>query len=168
MPSIISKLRRIVCLRSANMLHGTRFFAAKRWLFSMAGIEVGEGSCVVGPIHIGKASLTIGKHTWIGHDLYIEGNGSVLIGDNVDVAPWVVFSTGGHEMCAAQRRAGSGLTFEQRVGDGTWIGIRSLFVNGVTVGDSCVVAGGAVVTSDVAQNTLVGGVPAHVIRRLEQ
>jgi len=165
---MVSKLKRAVFLCSANMLRGTRFFAAKRWLLCMAGIAVGEGSCVVGPIHIGKASLTIGKHSWVGHDLFIEGNGSVSIGDNVDVAPWVVFSTGGHEIGAAQRRAGSGLTFEQRVGDGTWIGIRSLFVNGVTVGDSCVVAGGAVVTSDVAQNTLVGGVPAHVIRRLEQ
>ena len=165
---MISKLKRIVFLSGANMLHGTRCFAAKRFLYRMAGIAVGEGSCVVGPIHIGKANLAIGKHTWIGHDLYIEGNGSVSIGDNVDVAPWVVFSTGGHEIGTVRRRAGSGLTFEQRVENGSWIGIRSLFVNDVTVGESCVVAGGAVVAGDVAPNTLVGGIPTHVIRHLGQ
>lgn len=168
MLSMVLKFKRIIFLGSANMMNGTRFFAAKRWLYRMAGISVGEGSCIVGPIHIGKACLAIGKHTWVGHDLYIEGNGCVSIGDNVDVAPWVVFSTGGHEIGDACRRAGSGLTFEQKVGNGSWIGIRSLFINNVTVGESCVVAGGAVVTGDIAPNTLVGGVPARVIRRLEQ
>lgn len=73
---------------------------------------------------------------------------------------------GGHEIGDTIRRAGAGLTFDQKVCNGSWIGIRCTFVNGVTIGESSVVAAGAVVVRDVEQGTLVGGVPAHVIRRL--
>lgn len=50
---------------------------------------------------------------------------------------------------------------------GAWIGGRSLILPGVTVGENAVVAGGAVVTKDVEPNTIVGGNPAKVIKRLD-
>lgn len=97
MSPCLNKLKRVVFLGLANAPSGT-FFGAKRVFLGLAGIPVGEGSRVVGPIHIGTvASLSIGKGTWIGHGLSVEGNGSVLIGDNVDVAPYAVFSTGGRD-----------------------------------------------------------------------
>ena len=49
---------------------------------------------------------------------------------------------------------------------GAWVGGRSLILPGVTIGENAVVAGGAVVTKDVEPNTIVGGNPAKVIKRL--
>ena len=50
------------------------------------------------------------------------------------------------------------------IGNHVWIGMRAIILKGVTVGDGAVIAAGAVVTHDVPANTLVGGVPARVIR----
>jgi len=50
-----------------------------------------------------------------------------------------------------------------RIGRGTWIAAGVIVVAGVTVGQSCVLAAGAVVTKDVPCNTMVGGVPARII-----
>ena len=84
----LGKVKRTGFLALANVLRGTHFFGAKRILYRKAGIRIGEGSRIVGPIHKGSESkLSIGSNAWVGHDLHIEGNGTVSIGDNVDLAP---------------------------------------------------------------------------------
>jgi acetyltransferase-like isoleucine patch superfamily enzyme len=52
------------------------------------------------------------------------------------------------------------------IGDGVWIASRVTVLPGVTIGDGAVVAAGSVVASDVPANTMVGGVPAKVLRKL--
>ena len=64
-------------------------------------------------------------------------------------------------------RAGEGEIYHQVIGNGTWIGGRSTICNNSSVGNGCVVAACACVVQDVPDNTLVGGVPAKVIRSLE-
>ena len=96
----------------------------------------------------------------------MNGNGSVVIGDNCDIAPEVTFQTGGHEIGDASRRAGVGCIFHQTVGSGTWIGGRSTILNNTNIGKSCVVASCACVVKDVPDNSIVGGVPAKLIRTL--
>ena len=127
------------------------------------GFHVGEGTKIVGPIFC-TAKLTIGKNCWIGKNFLCNGRGYVTIGDNCDIAPEVVFQTGGHEIGTPERRAGKGRVFAQRVGDGTWIGGRSTIVGETKIGKSCVIAGCACVTKDVPDNVLVGGVPAKIIK----
>ena len=141
-------------------------FAIKRLLLNSIGISIGEGTKVVGPIEC-TGTLVIGRDCWVGKNLKVNGNGFVTIGDRCDIAPEVTFQTGGHEIGSAQRRAGKGITATQRIGNGVWIGGRSTVVGNVTIGDSSVVAGCACVVKDVEPNTLVGGVPARLIRRLE-
>ena len=144
---------------------GTHSFERKRRLLNAIGYSIGEGTKVVGPL-ICTGKLTIGKDCWIGKNFLVNGNGSVTIGDNCDVAPEVTFMTGGHDIGTAERRAGDGRIFHQSVGNGTWIGGRVTVFNDTKIGNSCVIAGCACVIRDIPDNSLAGGVPAKVIRGL--
>lgn len=142
------------------------YFESKRKLLIWAGYQIGEGTKIVGPIEA-NGKLTIGKNCWIGKNLTVNGNGSVVIGDNCDIAPEVTFQTGGHEIGGAERRAGKGIIAHQSVGNGVWIGGRVTIIGNISIGDSSVIAGCACVVKDVEPNVVVGGVPAKVIRRLD-
>lgn len=144
----------------------TRYFERKRKLLNSIGHQIGEGTKVVGPVYC-TGKLITGNDCWIGADFTIRGNGTVTIGNNCDIGPDVSFQTGGHTIGTAERRAGDGVTHNIMVGNGTWIGARSTFVNSISVGNACVIAACACVTKNVGDNTLVGGVPAKEIRELE-
>ncbi len=151
-----------------HVLVGTRpyFFEPKRKMLNSIGHSIGKGTKVVGPIEC-YSKLEIGQDCWIGKNLKVNGNGTVKIGNRCDIAPEVTFQTGGHEIGSRERRAGNGLICNQVVGNGVWIGGRSTIIGDVTISDGSVVAGCACVVKDVEENTLVGGVPAKVIRSLE-
>lgn len=163
-----SMKRKAVMFLVNHVFVGTRpcFFEIKRVLLNSIGHSIGTGTKVVGPIEC-YTRLAIGKDCWIGKNLKVNGNGTIQIGDRCDIAPEVTFQTGGHEIGTSLRRAGNGKTYHQRVGDGVWIGGRSTIIGNTTIGNGSVVAGCACVVKDVPENTLVGGVPAKIIRRLE-
>lgn len=173
----MSKLARILHLKGIKryfflllvnkIFAGTKFFIIKRKLLNSIGYEIGENTKVVGPIEC-TGKLKIGKNCWIGKNLKVNGNGSVVIGDNCDIGPEVTFQTGGHIIGTKERRAGEGRIFSQYVGNGVWIGGRSTIIGNTVVGDSSVIAGCACVVKDIPENTLVGGVPAKIIRRLDK
>ena len=160
--------KRVTMYRVNVLLAGTKVknFEKKRKLLNrLDNFDIGEGTKIVGPIEV-LGRLTVGRDTWIGKNMMVNGNGLVTIGDCCDLGPEVTFQTGGHELGDAFRRAGTGIVAKQTVGSGTWIGGRSTIVNNVAIGDGCVIAGCACVTKDVPSNTLVGGVPAKLIREL--
>lgn len=140
-------------------------FEKKRKLLNQIGYEIGEGTKIVGPIFC-TGKLKIGKNCWIGKNFFLNGNGTVEIGDNCDIAPEVAFQTGGHIIGDTIRRAGEGIIYSQIVGNGTWIGARAMIINNTSIGNSCVIAAGALVNKSVEDNTLVGGVPAKIIKDL--
>lgn len=165
----IRGIKRHVVMFLVNKVYaGTsiKYFEKKRRLLNSVGYKIGDGTRVVGPIEC-TGQLTIGSNCWIGKNLKVNGDGSVIIGDNCDIAPEVTFQTGGHEIGGACRRAGDGIICSQRVGNGVWIAGRATIIGNTTIGDSSVVSGCACVVHDVESNVLVGGVPAKVIRRLE-
>ena len=162
-------IRNTLCLFLVNaIIKGTnpRFFNAKRSLLNWAGHEIGKGTKVVGPVEW-QGKMKIGENCWIGKNCKRNGNGTVQIGDNCDLGPEVIFQTGGHQIGSAERRAGEGAVFHQIIGNGVWIGGRSTICNNTVVGDGCVIAGCACVVKSIEKNMLVGGVPAHIIRRLD-
>lgn len=55
-----------------------------------------------------------------------------------------------------------------RIGCNVWIGSHATILRGVTIGDNAVVAAGAVVTEDVPANTIVGGIPAKIIKHIDE
>ena len=150
-------IRRITSLFLVNhVFPGTRHFKIKRKLLNGIGFQIGEGTKVVGPIEC-TGHLIVGKDCWIGKNLKVNGNGTVTIGDNCDIAPEVTFQTGGHLIGDETRRAGEGVIFNQSVGKGTWIGGRVTILNHTNIGNGCMIAGCACVIRDVPDNTLWGG-----------
>ena len=161
-------LKRNVCLFLLNhVLAGTTYFDLKRKLLISLGYKIGEGTKVVGPFEC-HAELTIGSNCWIGKNIKVNGNGILVIGDNCDIAPEVTFLTGGHKIGGKERRAGEGESYSIHVGDGVWIGGRSTLLNNISVGNGAVIAACACVNKNVNENELVGGVPARVIRTLDE
>lgn len=129
-----------------RVLVGTnpRFFKVKRKLLQSIGHTIGENTKIVGPITC-TGKLHVGKDCWIGANFTIRGNGIVVLGDRVDVGPDVTFLTGTHEIGNMERRAGTGYNCKQSIGDGCWIGAKSVFVNNVSVGNASIVAASACV-----------------------
>lgn len=166
---LVNRIKRMLCLFLVNnFLAGTHFFGTKRTLLRFGGIEVGDGTKVVGPLHIGSAaSLKLGNHVWLGRNATVEGNGSVVIGDRVDIGPCVSFGTGGHKIGGHEHRAGKGIVTHIVIGSGTWIGQNSVVINDSSIGEGVVIAGGALVIGNVPSDVLVAGVPAKVKRHLD-
>lgn len=158
--------KKIVLFLVNKVFVGTRQFEIKRKLLNSIGYKIGDNTKVVGPIEC-TGNLIIGKECWIGKNLKINGNGTVIIGDRCDIAPEVTFQTGGHLIGIKERRAGEGIVFNQSIGNGVWIGGRTTILNNITIGNSSVIAGCSCVIKNVEDNCLVGGVPAKLIRRLE-
>ncbi|WP_205791428.1 acyltransferase [Microbacterium sulfonylureivorans] len=124
-----------------------------------ARTKILRGGEFLGPIDIGVG-------VYINRDAYVRPN--TTIGNRVNIGPFVRLVTDTHEIGPASRRAGKGRFDPITIGDGAWIGAAVTVVGGVSIGAGAVVAAGAVVVSDVPPNTLVGGVPARVIRSLDE
>ena len=83
------------------------------------------------------------------------------------VGPGTLIATTGHPLTAQGRRERLAISKPITIGNDVWIGGNCTILPGVTIGNNVVVAAGAVVTKDVPDNCVVGGVPAKVIRELE-
>lgn len=133
-----------------------RFWLGKR--------SVVESYCC---INNAVGDVTIGDNTRIGiHSTII---GPVCIGHHVNLAQGIVVTALNHQFGnTALRVDQQGISTKPVViGDDVWIGANSVILPGVTIGSHCVVAAGAVVTKDVPSNTVVGGIPAKVLKTLE-
>lgn len=163
---MFKKVIKVICFWLINHIFiGTHFFEIKNGLCRACGVEIGKNSKIVGPINL-KGDLSVGNNCWIGCDFNIYGNGKVTICDNCDVAPQVTILTGSHNMGDMSRRAGKGYNKNVQIGSGCWIcsGVRIL--PGVVIGNSSVIAAGAVVTKNVPENVLVAGVPCEIKKKL--
>lgn len=116
-----------------------------------------RGAEIVGPV-------TIGEGCSFNRDVYIRAN--VTFGKNCNIGAFARFITDTHAVGGSDRRAGRVSFPGISIGDGTWVGAGVTVLGGVTVGAGAVIAAGAVVTKDVPANTVVGGIPARVIRSL--
>lgn len=151
-----------------HFLSCTRFFVLKRLLLKFSGINVGKNTKIVGPIYYGnKIDISIGENCWIGKNFSCDGNGAVMIENNVNIAPNCVINTGGHIIGNSSCRAGVGVNNTITIGNGTWIGTNVIVVNNTKIGCGNVVAAGAVVVRDSNDNCLIAGVPANEKKSLE-
>lgn len=109
--------------------------------------------------------LVVGSRSQLGHNCRI-GN-FVTLGSDVLMGPDVVIMTSSHafdDLAATIIEQGALPIRPVVVGNNVWIGTRVIILPGVRVGDGAVIAAGSVVTKDVPENAIVGGVPARVLR----
>lgn len=139
-----------------------------RVLFArLTGQPVDESFSLFPPFYTdcGK-NIHIGKHVFINMGCKFQDQGGIFIGDGVLIGHNVVLATLNHAM-QPERRSDM-LPAPIHIGKRVWIGSNATVLPGVTIGDGAVVAAGAVVTRDVPANTVVGGVPAKVIRHIHE
>ena len=160
--------RLYVCNLVFRLVPETRCYLFKASLLRWAGVKVVFNVRFCSSVTIlGTGSLEIGDDTWIGHQAFIVTNSSVRIGSCVDIAPRVFIGTGTHQLDAEGRHsAGCGINRDVVICDGVWIGACATILPGVTIGNKAVVAAGAVITNDVSEREIVGGIPARLIRVL--
>ena len=131
------------------------------FFYTLAGVKIGRGS----RIHIGArffypANLKIGEDSIIGYGSFLDGRAPIHIGNHVDIASNVMVYNSEHDINSEDFHA---ISAPVEIGDFVFIGPRAIILPGVKIGRGAVVAAGAVVTKDVTEDAIVGGVPAEVI-----
>ncbi len=109
-------------------------------------------------------NITLGKNVFINAGCCFQDWGGITVGDGTLIGHNAVFATINHDL--EEEKRGSMYPSPINIGKNVWIGSNATILPGVTIGDNAVIAAGAVVTKNVAANTVVGGVPAREIRKI--
>lgn len=112
-------------------------------------------------------NIHVGDEFLANYNVTILDISPVTMGDNVWIAPNTLITTINHPILPKGRRQHLGISKPVKIGNDVWIGGNATILPGVTIGNNVIVAAGAVVTHDVPDNVIVGGVPAKVIREIE-
>jgi len=115
-----------------------------------------------------EAILAIGNGTRI-NGASIHATNKIIIGENCLIAANVtIMDSDGHGVNLDERDKHNTKTLPIIIGNNVWIGINSVILKGISIGNNSVIAAGSVVTKTVPPNTLVGGNPARVIKMIKQ
>ena len=133
----------------------------RRFFYRVAGMIIGSGSSLhMGAVFYDPRNIQIGEDTIIGERVVLDGRAKLIIGNHVDIASEVMIYNAQHDTSDEQFTA---ITKPVVIHDYVFIGPRAIVLPGVTIGKGAVVGAGAVVTKDVPEFAIVGGVPAQVI-----
>lgn len=136
------------------------FWIIRKSLFKSAGIKIGSSTIHMGAHFYDPKGIQIGDDTIIGAKATLDGRDKLIIGNHVDLASEVMIYNSEHDISSLDFAP---INVPVVVEDYVFIGPRSIILPGVKIGKGAIVAAGAVVTKDVPENTIVGGVPAKVI-----
>jgi acetyltransferase-like isoleucine patch superfamily enzyme len=116
-----------------------------------ARVSIGEGCFLnIGTMVAAQREVTIGDHTMIANGSFVSDASHRFDDPDVPV-PWQGFTSKG----------------PTRIGSNCWLGVNVAVTTGVTIGDRCVIGANSVVTRDLPPRTIAAGVPARVIRRID-
>ncbi|WP_459537484.1 sugar O-acetyltransferase [Methanobrevibacter sp.] len=131
----------------------------------LTNTELNETLNVIPPFNtdFGK-NIHIGQRVFINSGCKMQDQGGIYIGDDVLIGHNACLLTLNHEMDPENRADMHPKPIH--IEDKVWLGSNVTVLPGVTIGEGAIVAAGAVVTKDVESNTIVGGVPAKIIKRI--
>ena len=118
-------------------------------------------------IYLFPENIYIGNNTFLNHDIELVANKSatLVIGDNVLIAPYVFITTAKHNINKTNIPIKEqGQKYEAVIiKNNVWIGTKAIILSGITIGEGAIIGAGAVVTKNVPAFAIVGGVPAKII-----
>ncbi len=168
-------MREMIFLPIANhLIPRIKFFEYGRFLlYKLAGIHIDGAALIYGPLSIrpfGKAkNIYIGKRSFLNtHIRFGCPDAPIKIGAYCQIGPGVMFETVMHDLQTTPGETRATQTQPITLEDHVWVGAGAIILAGVTIGEGAVVAAGAVVNKDVAPRTMVGGVPAKLIKNLQE
>lgn len=130
-------------------------------IYRLAGIKMGKGSTLhMGARFFQPNNIKIGQGSILGDHIFLDGRAKLTIGNHVDIASQVMIYNSEHDLSDPTMKA---VTQPVKIGDYVFIGPRAIILPNVKIGNGAVVAAGAVVTKDVPDQAIVGGVPAKII-----
>lgn len=133
----------------------------RRLLMRLGGAKIGKGSSIhIGCRFFSLKTLKIGEDSIIGYGAFLDGRAPITIGDHVDIASDVMIYNSEHDINSEDFHS---IVAPVEIGDYVFIGPRAIILPGVKIGKGVVVGAGAVVTKDVPEFAIVGGVPASLI-----
>jgi acetyltransferase-like isoleucine patch superfamily enzyme len=156
---------------SCTIEKGTRLdgYAANKIIFGN-GCKIGTYSHLTCTSHLSKygIGLTMGNHSAVGDFTHFGASGGIEIGNDVIMGSYISFHSENHnftdttKLIRAQGVTSKGI----KIGNNVWVGAKVTFLDGSVVGNNSVVAAGAVVTGVYPENSIIGGIPAKVLKTI--
>jgi maltose O-acetyltransferase len=161
---IIRRIKTIILEFIVMKLHFVGYIPShhyRRFFYRLFGMNIGKGSTIhMGARLYNPRNIQIGNDSIIGEGVVLDGRDKLLIGDHVDIASEVMIYNSEHDVQSNDFKA---KTAPVEISDYVFIGPRAIILPGVKIGKGAVVGAGAVVTKDVEEYSIVGGVPAQKI-----
>lgn len=134
-------------------------------LSEIIGRQIDQSTIIFAPFYTNFGRfIQIGKNVFINHACSFLDMGGITIEDEVLIGPKVNLITENHPLNPADRK--SLISKPILIKRNAWIGANASILPGVTIGENAVVAAGAVVSRDVPDHSIVGGVPAKLIKQI--
>ena len=131
----------------------------RKFAYQLCGMKL-KGTIHMWARFYNPANIEIGEGTIVGDHAFLDGRAKLKIGSHVDIASEVMIYNSEHDIHSEDFHA---ITAPVDIGDYVFIGPRAIILPGVKIGKGAIVAAGAVVTKDVPEYSIVGGVPARPI-----
>ena len=131
-------------------------------------VSVGDNTAIIcsGSITAIGKGISIGKNTGIANNCFFGAAGGIKIGSDVVMGQNVRFHAENHEFSDPNRLIkDQGVSHKGiKIGNNCWIGAGAVFLDGAEIGDGCVVGANAIVNKTFANNSVIAGIPARVIK----
>jgi putative colanic acid biosynthesis acetyltransferase WcaF len=135
----------------------------KSWVLKLFGAKIGRGVVIKPKVNIKYPwFLSIGDHSWIGENVWIDNLVQVSIGSNVCISQGALLLTGNHDY---KKSTFDLITKSIILEDGAWVGAQATVCPGVTLHNHSILSVGSVATTDLEPYTIYQGNPAIAVRK---
>ena len=138
-------------------------------LMRVLGYEIDRSACIWAGASIRSKRIRVGRNVFINVGFFYDGFDQLEIGDNVRMGQFVRVITASHAIGPETQRCQIATVSKPvKIGAGSWIGCNVTLLPGADVAEGCVIGAGSVVTKPTEKNGLYVGLPARLVRLIDQ